>query len=170
MGSPPKTRLGKIRAARRHGIKMPVRAYVASRKTGVPFYVTCAFLMQESSGGMNVFGSDPSIFKGAGAVTKEKYREYKRQRIASGNKKMQGVGPMQLTWHTFQDEADRMGGCWRPLTNMVVGLQIVKRFRNFSDGTWESAARRYNGSGPAADAYARQMSERFRHWNPKVGK
>ena len=50
-------------------------------------------LQKESGGGSNVFGHDPTIFVGAGTVTRAKYLEYKRQRVASGNTLMQGVGP-----------------------------------------------------------------------------
>ena len=38
-----------------------------------------------------------------------KYQEYKRRRPRDG---MQGVGPAQLTWFEFQDQADALGGCY----------------------------------------------------------
>ena len=44
-------------------------------------------LIKESGGGKNVFGHDPTIFVGAGTVTKAKYLEYKKRRVASGNKR-----------------------------------------------------------------------------------
>lgn len=149
-----------IQVARTHGIIIPTIAARASEKADVPYYVTCAFLMQESDGGQNVFGHDPTIFAGAGPVTKLKYLAYRRQRAESG---MQGVGPMQLTWWEFQDRADTLGGCWKPDINVLVGLQIV-RAHHVATGSWVEAARRYNGSGAAADAYAAQMAERFATW------
>jgi hypothetical protein len=147
--------------AGQHGIKMPIRAYRAARKVGVPYWVACAFLMQETSGGMNVFGHDPGNYSGAGVVTKRKYLDYKRRRQAGYG--MQGVGPMQLTWYTFQDRADELGGCWRPSINIRVGLEIVKQHYQAS-GSWVEAARRYNGSGAAANVYAASMAARFAYW------
>jgi hypothetical protein len=153
-------------AARRNGIKMPVRALRASKIEKAPYWVTCAFLMQESGGGENVFGHDPGNFSGAGKVTKAKYLDYKRRRQSGAG--MQGVGPMQLTWYSFQDMADDLGGCWRPYINVRVGLQILKSYRG-TGMSWKDSARRYNGSGPAADAYANQMEVRFAHWQRITG-
>jgi hypothetical protein len=139
---------------------MPVRCLLAARKTGLPLSLGCALLLQESGGGANVFGHDPTIFTGAGTVTKQKYLAYKAQR---GHTKMQGVGPCQLTWWEFQDEADKRGGCWRPLVNMQVAfghLAALVARSGLHDGV-----RAYNGSGPAAsrvcmDKYA--TGERLR--------
>ena len=157
------TALAKIARARRAGIKIPVIAFVAAKRAGIPYWMACAFLVQESAGGQNVFGHDPSIFEGAGKVTKDKYLEYRRQRIASGNRKMQGVGPMQLTWWEFQDEADRAGGAWKPYYNSLIGFKIIRKYLD-AGMTPQQAATRYNGSGPAAEAYGREMNTRFETW------
>jgi hypothetical protein len=132
----------------------------------VPYWVTCAFLMQETSGGTNEFGHDPTIFIGAGTVTKSKYLKYKAERIRTGQ--MQGVGPMQLTWYAFQDRADALGGCWKPYCNLVAGLEYLKGLHDHF-GDWESVARVYNGSGPRAEAYARMMKIRFASWRGFLG-
>jgi hypothetical protein len=137
---------------RKAGILMPVRCILAARKAGVPVSLAGAILLQESGGGANVFGHDPTIFTGAGEVTREKYAAYKQQR---GTARMQGVGPCQLTWWELQDEADRRGGCWRPLVNMQVAfahLASLVAAHGLHDGV-----RAYNGSGPAAEAYARSV-------------
>jgi hypothetical protein len=130
----------------------------AARSADIPLYVGCAFLKQESGGGRNVFGHDPSIYSGAGKVTKEKYLRYKAERKRTGQ--MQGVGPMQLTWHTFQDRADRLGGAWRPYVNMLVGFRHIADLHQ-QNGSWYAAARAYNGSGPMAERYAAEMSHRL---------
>lgn len=153
--------IAEVLTARRHGIRIPTRAWRASVKAGVPFYVTCALLMQESGGGQNIFGHDPTIFVGAGKVTKTNYLRYKAARKAGGG--MQGVGPAQLTWWEFQDRADAAGGCWRPYVNLLTGLQVLAGLCK-ATGSWVEAARRYNGSGPAADIYAAQMADRFVFW------
>ena len=148
----------RIDAARDRGCAMAQAAFRASRKADIPFYVACAFLKQETGGGRNVFGHDASIFAGAGKVTKAKYLRYKRLRERTG--RMQGVGPMQLTWHTFQDRADRIGGAWDPYVNMLVGFRHLADLRR-DLGSWHGAARAYNGSGPMAQRYAAEMSRRF---------
>lgn len=151
----------RIALARRNGIKIPWRALRASRKMGVPFWVTCAFLMQESGGGANVFGHDPTQFAGAGRVTKAKYLRYKALRKTGRG--MQGVGPMQLTWYGFQDRADELGGCWRPYPNLLAALEHIRGLWD-ARKNWRLVARDYNGSGPAAERYADQMVERFQFW------
>lgn len=150
----------KVGRARKAGILLPIRAYVASQRVEIPYYVACSFLEQESGGGQNVFGHDPTIFVGAGEVTRKKYLEYKKQR---GHTRMQGVGPMQLTYWSYQDEADSLGGCWRPFWNMIVGFRIVRGHHDLTD-SWREAARLYNGSGPAAEEYADQMTGRYDKW------
>lgn len=55
--------------------------------------------------------------------TEANYREYVRNRTQCG---MQGVGPTQLTYYTFQDRADQLGGCWRPEINIRVGFESLQ--------------------------------------------
>jgi len=145
------------------GILDPGTAIAEAQRAGLPLKLACAMLEKESAGGHNVFGHDRgTIFAGAGAVTEAKYREYKRKRIASGNKFMQGVGPCQLTWWSIQDAADKAGGCWRPEINMRIGFGhlagLVKQHGE-SDG-----ARRYNGSGADAVAYSKDLLAKARKW------
>ena len=116
------------------------------------YYVGCAFLQQETGGGRNVFGHDPTVFAGAGEVTKSKYLAYKEVRQRTGQ--MQGVGPMQLTWSTYQDQADRLGGAWKPYPNMLVGFRHLAALHR-SSGSWTAAAHEYNGGGPMADGVRR---------------
>ena len=150
----------RLRAA---GILDPGTTVAEAQRAGLPLKLACAMLEKESAGGHNVFGHDRgTIFAGAGAVTEAKYREYKRKRIASGNKHMQGVGPCQLTWWSIQDAADEAGGCWRPEINMRLGFGhlagLVKQHGE-ADG-----ARRYNGSGDAAIAYSKDLMAKARKW------
>src|SRR5918999_1403824 len=151
-----------IERLRSEGIVAPRIAIEEAKRAGLPLELACALLEKESGGGKNVYGHDPSIFRGAGAVTRENYARYRKQRIASRNRSMQGVGPCQLTWWEFQDTADAQGGCWRPRINMRVGFlhlaNLIKRYGE-SDG-----ARRYNGSGAAAEAYSRDLLVKARRW------
>ncbi|HKG66231.1 MAG TPA: D-Ala-D-Ala carboxypeptidase family metallohydrolase [Solirubrobacteraceae bacterium] len=148
------------------GIVAPRTAVREAERAGLALELACALLEKESSGGRNVFGHDPTIFAGAGSVTRANYAEYKRRRLASGNKLMQGVGPCQLTWWELQDAADADGGCWHPEINMRVGFRhlatLVERYGR-ADG-----ARRYNGSGPAAEAYSRDLLAKAHRWEEIV--
>ena len=54
-----------------------------------------------------------------------------------------------------QDEADALGGCWRAYVNIVVGFKHLKA-AIARDGITAGIAA-YNGSGPAAQAYAKSV-------------
>jgi len=153
-------KLNKMIKAYRHGIVIPYQAMRAADNAGVPYYVLCAFLEQETAGGHNEFGHDPTIFVGAGAVTKSKYLKYKRQRDAQApsRRRMQGVGPMQLTWYTYQDRADKLGGCWKPYINTYVGATLLHDYWN-RFGDWWSVAKAYNGSAEYADEVYKKIKK-----------
>jgi hypothetical protein len=155
-----------IERLRAEGVLRPQAVVEEAKRAGLRLPLACALLEKESGGGRNVFGHDPTIFVGAGEVTRAKYREYKKRRVGSGNTQMQGVGPCQLTWWEFQDTADREGGCWRPEVNMRVGFRHLVALINQhgeADG-----ARRYNGSGDAAEAYSRDLLAKAKVWDAKL--
>lgn len=145
-----------------HGIKIPYVAMKVARQTGVPFYVLCAFLEQETAGGKNIFGHDPTIFVGAGRVTKSKYLRYRRLRDRTG--KMQGVGPLQLTYYSFQDDADKLGGCWKPRNSVLVGARLLKRYRG-KDNSWVYVGERFNG----AHSYGVEVQAKINKWQSLLG-
>jgi hypothetical protein len=158
--------------AKLHGANYALRIIRESRGHGIPISAGFA-LVQKETYFRNIFGHDgttsiPNSWKG-GAVTKSRYAYYKARRPTHG---MQGVGPTQLTWYSFQDEADKLGGCWRPGINIHVGL------RNFSASfktyvargqtrrtALQSAAHDYNGTGAAADAYGRDFLVQMDKWH-----
>jgi hypothetical protein len=155
-----------IERLRAEGVLRAQAVVEEAKRAGLRLPLACALLEKESGGGRNVFGHDPTIFVGAGEVTRAKYREYKKRRVGSGNTQMQGVGPCQLTWWEFQDAADREGGCWRPEVNMRVGFRHLVALINQhgeADG-----ARRYNGSGDAAEAYSRDLLAKAKVWDAKL--
>ncbi len=151
------TKWQRIAKARMMGCKMPWRAYKAGKVAGVPFWVICAFLEQETSGGQNVFGQDPTIYVRAGYVTKDKYLAYKAKRKQTGL--MQGVGPMQLTWYAYQDMADNAGGCWKPYYNILTAARILNKYKT-SDSTWRDVALRYN----TGLEYVREIGPKLDKW------
>lgn len=147
---------------KKRGVAYPVSTVREARKAGLPLSLAIALLEQESGGGYNVFGHDPvrNPVKG-GKVTKKRYLLYKKYRQQGLG--MQGVGPMQLTWYTFQDEADRLGGCWKVSYNMRVGFKhaasLIKQYGE------REGLKRYNGAGPAADRYAISVLQRKAKWH-----
>jgi hypothetical protein len=145
----------------KNGIKRPYTVMQVCDKVGLPFYVACAMLEIESSGGDNIFGHDPTIFVGAGRVTKEKYLRYKAERKRTG--KMQGVGPCQLTWFEYQDMADAKGGCWVPRYNMEVGFKLLNDYRR-QTGSWAGAGTKYNGSSK----YGQELLFKAEAWRRRL--
>lgn len=151
-----------IRTAKQHGTLQPLTAWQEARLAGLEYATALALLDQESGGGHNEFGHDPTIYIGAGTVTKTKYQGYKAARVRSGNRMMQGVGPCQLTWWSTQDHADLLGGCWKPRYNMRQGFRALAG--NIARYGFHAGVRAYNGSGPAAERYAENMTERRAEW------
>lgn len=158
---PPDKRIGIMRG---RGIVLdPQMVIDEARAAKLPLDIACAVLMQESSGGHNEFGHDPTICVGWGQVTHAKYLIYKARRLASRNRLMQGVGPMQLTYYSYQDQADKLGGCWQPRFNVRVGFQLLAdHIRRYGLHAGVAA---YNGSGPAARSYADSVLAQAQSWS-----
>jgi hypothetical protein len=111
----------------------------------------CALLLNETAGGANIYGHEGPLPELWGQeVTEENYQRYKAARARGEG--VNGVGPTQLTDAGLQIDAERLGGCWNAYHNCQVGFrllhELIERY-GVHDG-----ARRYNGSGPAAEAYA----------------
>ena len=136
-----------------------------ARKYGVPISTAFALIDHESDF-RKVFGHDPTIFVGAGEVTKAKYLDYRAKRRASGNTKMQGVGEGQLTWWETQDRADQHGGCWTADANVKVSLMTLAAL--IKQHGYVTGIARYNGSGPAADRYSREVRAEARVWHDRL--
>lgn len=157
------------RRLKKYGIVNPLYTIRAAKQASLPLALACAFLEQESGGGHNEWGHDPTIFIGGGKfgpqVTKRAYLVYKQQRGPTGRGGMQGVGPMQLTYYSYQDEADKLGGCWNPYHNMQVGFKTAAdHIRRY--GIAEGIAA-YNGRGPAAEAYSRNVQRLWQKWKAR---
>jgi hypothetical protein len=148
---------------KRHGVVIPLVCIGEARRVGLELAVAAAMLMQETGGGRNLFGHDPTVAAGWGTVTRPKYAAYKRLRDARGHgTRCQGVGPTQLTSVGYQDRADAAGGCWRPGPNCRVGFGALASLIR-SHGVW-GGCHRYNGSGPWAVRYANTMTASIRTW------
>ena len=153
----------KVERARAEGIVDPDTVMRVARDVDIPFYILCAYLEQETGGGRNIWGNDDTWMRGIPLrafnleqVTRDSYMIYKLHRSRFGN---QGVGPLQLTHPSIQDEADQRGGCWKPEVNIETGARLIKAFKE-SEGTWHDAAKRYNGS----ETYAVHNDELRMKW------
>ena len=133
----------------------------------VPLDIGCAVLMQESGGGRNEFGHDPTIAVGWGTVTKAKYLAYRAARDRTGE--CQGVGPMQLTSRSLQAEADVLGGCWQPRWNIAVGMHDLGERIAAYPGDLAHGVMAYNGSGTAAANYSRHVLAVAAHFHTVIG-
>jgi hypothetical protein len=158
-----------VTAMKRGGIRYPKTTLRIARKVNkrhghMPLSRACAVLEQETGGGRNVFGHDPVRSIVGGIVTRARYAYYKARRKAGLG--MQGVGPTQLTWYAFQDEADRLGGCWRQNINQYVGLSHLA-MQIKAHGV-HAGTRAYNGTGAAAEVYARTVAARERKWHNRL--
>lgn len=166
------TDLNLVAKMRKAGIVNPIYTLQAAKAAKLDLAIACAILSQESGGGKNEWGHDPTIFVGGGRfgeiVTKEAYLAYKAQRGPTGRGGMQGVGPCQLTYYSYQDKADALGGCWLPRWNMQVGFQLVHDLIQ-KDGLHAGLAG-YNGSGSAAERYADTVMGRIEQWKQILGR
>jgi hypothetical protein len=137
---------------------LPDATIAAAAKAELPLDVALAMLCKETGGGRNVFGHDAvetggRYVKGE-TVTKEKYLAYKAWRDEALQKglpsRMQGVGPAQLTWWKFQDQADELGGCWIPEHNIYIGCKSLRE--NLARGAdLRDTFSIYNAGKPARD-------------------
>lgn len=143
------------------GAKYALRIVRQARKSGLGISLGFALINMESDFS-NVFGHDDSIYSGAGGVTRSKYANYKRQRGTPG-RRMQGVGPAQLTWWEFQDMADLRGGCWIPSHNISLAFDHLAHLIVVNGK--RAGIKAYNGKGRDADRYASKVLDLEEHWH-----
>lgn len=150
-----------------------LRLVLEAHRRDRPVSAILAFCEQES-GFRNVFGRDvtssgrvsgiPARWAGK-RVTKWRYRWYRVRRRVLG---AQGVGPMQLTYPGYQQEAERDGGCWRTSVNIATGVRIIDAlWRQY--GSLPRAAAAYNSGNAALDGpggrYAREVTAKQTRWH-----
>ena len=140
-------------------------------RLGLP--LACAMLMVETGGGHNEYGHD-SDKKGHcpgwgwGTVTKANYLVFRRIRDLEG--RSNGVGGCQLTSPGLQDAADKLGGCWLPRCNFAIGFHyLADHIRKAqselgADAGLVAGVAAYNGTGAAAQAYARRVLDLAEHF------
>ncbi len=146
---------------RAKGVKNALRIVIECRhRHGKVIPVSLGLALQEQeSGGRNIFGADIGAPFAHQPVTERRVRELVKHVRAGGLSN--GVGPMQLTFIGFIDEANRDGGAWLPAVNIATGLGIVAGHikRHGVPGGLAT----YNAGNPQAAAgkkYAKQVIER----------
>jgi murein DD-endopeptidase MepM/ murein hydrolase activator NlpD len=153
---------GSVQAAiRKHGGRYEDIIVREAKANKLPVSLVCAVLDKESDF-QNIYGRDngrnPNPIRsprGAGLVcTEANYKEYLRHR--KSGKDANGVGPMQLTSPSFQERADKLGGCWKVGPNIAIGCAVLRE-KIDAAGSLRKGVRNYNGSGPAAEAYATDL-------------
>ena len=135
-----------------------------ARAAGLEIAAAATLLEKESGGGHNVWGHDDvptggHYVKGA-EVTKDAYLNYKADRAQLG---AQGVGPTQLTFEGFQDQADDRGGCWDWRVNCAVGFEILAGYMR-TEGGEHGAFLAYNG----ATSYADDAVQKLAVWRSRL--
>jgi hypothetical protein len=157
--------------AKAHGAHFSLRIVIEAKHADIPVSLGFALIEQESAF-TNVWGHDPApnggtSHLGGRTVTKAAYLAYKQRRGSRGQGGMQGVGPAQLTWYEFQDQADRLGGCWKPACNIAVSFKHLGKLID-ARGT-RAGLVAYNGSGAAASHYADAVLGRARgFWHHRL--
>lgn len=151
------------------GIRRPDITVRAAAEADLELAAACVMLMAESGGGRMVWGGDAvstgGLYVKGGPVTRENYLAY-RDAMRAGLVGRQGVGDAQLTSAEFQDRGDECGGCWDPYANQLAGfIGLANRIRAY--GT-RDGFRRYNGSGPAAEAYADARMAELAVWRRRL--
>lgn len=153
-----------VKVARARGCRAGLARIIIkwARVYGVPISLAFA-LFQHEAAFRKVFGHDPTIFVGAGVVTRALCRAYLKARRASGNRKMQGVGEGQLTWWETQDLAEKLGGLHTANANVRVALMtLAARIHEYGEA---QGVERYNGTGPAAVDYSREVRAGAHVWH-----
>lgn len=169
---------------RQQAILNPEDTIAAASAAGLPLAVMCAKLNRESrvkvngviASGQNVWGGDRvagrgTLYTPGAVVTREAYERYRAERRA-GRAGSQGVGPSQLTYFAFQDQADALGGCWIPRWNLQVGAAEMARCLRVGGGSLRHAGAIYNSGKryddprcpPAAQEYGRWLEARVGEW------
>lgn len=138
-----------------------------ARRADIPISLGCALVEQES-GFRNVFGHDPVKFGQirGGKVSRARFLRYRLLRKLGRG--MQGVGLTQLTWFEFQNQADKLGGCWKPTYQLRVGFRLLHDLID-KHGQADGIAR-YNGTGAAADRYSREVRAKQSRWHDRLTK
>lgn len=157
------------RKLRAHGVKNSLRIVLECRHryAGVIPVSLGIALQEQESGGRNIFGADVGGLFAHEPVTKARVLQLVDHVNAGGISN--GVGPMQLTFIGFIEEANRDGGAWKPAVNIATGLGIIAghvKQRGVRDGLAT-----YNAGNPhlsAGQTYATHVLQLQDHFHALI--
>lgn len=140
-----------------------------AKSAGLDLALACALVEQES-GGRNIFGCDLGP---VGDRPPYCHQQVTRERVQKliASPFMNGVGVTQLTWFTFVEDAEALGGAHEPRNQCRVGFRLLKEYRN--KYPYLEALGAYN-AGEAnrrsvLDTYAAQLAALHTKWKALVG-
>jgi len=149
------------------GVKQPFVTIDEAKRADI--LVASALAMLEMETGIpqrNVFGCDYGERNTAPWCHQEVTPERIKQLLSQGLSN--GVGWTQLTYRPFIAEAQAMGGAHIPRYQMRVGFKVLRS--NFDRyGSVHEMYRAYNGTGPAAEAYATRAVSLRTKWLAVTG-
>lgn len=140
---------------------------------GLELAVACTTTELET-GGRSVYGADPaSSWMNDGPfgtlweqpVTESNYKWFIGHVKAGAVSN--GVGVKQLTSLSLLEAADARGGAWQVQHNCAEGDRFFVELLHQAGSLW-AAFRDYNGSGPAADAYANRAVALVETWRARL--
>lgn len=152
---------------------MALRIVMEAERQNMPVSVLLAIIDQET-GFKNVYGHDAvrnpikSPPGGLRVVTRSNYFAYKKFRQMGLG--AQGVGPTQLTYPGYQDEADRDGGCWDQAVNIATGARILAEHR-LHTANWYQVYQLFNAGNlttPQGVTYANQVQALQHAWHMRI--
>jgi hypothetical protein len=149
------------RKLRADGVKNALRIVIECRHRhdGVIPVALGVALQEQESEGRNIFGADDRAPFAHEPVTKDRVMQLVAHVHAGGVSN--GVGPLQLTFIGFIEEANRDGGAWKPAVNIATGLGIVAGHVK-QHGVRDGLAT-YNAGNPRSDdgqKYAGEVMKR----------
>jgi hypothetical protein len=118
----------------------------------------CLAMIENETFGRNEFGGEGTATPRAWyeqPVTQARYTVYKLRRRLGFT--VNGVGPTQITDTALQIEAEKLGGCWKPLHNCEVGFRFLANL--ITTHGQQAGFTAYN------DAYGARATERANTWH-----
>lgn len=146
-----------------HDVLKPRVVIEEAKRAGLPLRYALAMLQKETGiPQKNIFGCDHGAGK---AFCHQNVTEARVKKLLASNL-ANGVGWTQLTYRPFVFEAQKLGGAHKPRFQMRVGFKVLAGLQD-QFGPQQGFAR-YNGSGPAAQAYGREAMQFANTWGKRL--
>lgn len=154
------------------GLQNADAVVAAAEKVGLPLYIAAALVEQES-GGANVYGGDVGGFYAQTPrkkVTKENYAVFYNA-VVNRRVTSNGVGPTQITYRTFHPDAKRKGlDLSDPYDNCVYGFTLFKSQLAAQGGSIAKAGTLYNAGNlrHGINSYGYSLAKKAKAWKSRL--